>query len=84
VVAQPDFDHVTQHTKATKIAADIGKFHSELLKQEAEAGRADPALVQHRIKEKGLFSMDGYGWCFSAGLCWVEIHVCPACVQMWL
>ena len=57
---QPDFEHVTQHTTATRIASDIGRFHSEMLKQEAEAGRADDALTQHRIKEKGLFSMDGY------------------------
>ena len=57
---KPDFDHVLQHTKATKIAEEIGRFHSELLKREAEGGVTDDALVQHRIAEKGLFAPTGY------------------------
>lgn len=59
VHSQPDFEHVLQHTKATKIAEDIGRFHSELLKQEADAGVADDALIKHRIAEKGLFPQTG-------------------------
>ena len=49
-----------QHTKATKISEDIGRFHSEMLKQEAEGGYTNDALAQHRIAEKGLFAPTGY------------------------
>ena len=57
--SQPDFDHVTQHTVATRIYSDIGQMHSEMLKQEAQGGRATDALVKHRIREKGLFAQTG-------------------------